>query len=138
VGQHQEEHIMLKTSILGGAALALLFALPANAADVKSEVVTAATHAGLAASATNIEGVHTHLHHTVNCLAGSGGAGFDAKQMNPCANTGNGAIADTTDAAKKKALENAQAKAMSGIKETNMAAAQKDATDTAAMLKADE
>ncbi|HEY4124775.1 MAG TPA: hypothetical protein VGM36_09185, partial [Rhizomicrobium sp.] len=91
----------MKTMILALAGALSLVAAQASAADVKSEIVTAETHAGLAAKATTLDGVHMHLHHALNCLAGPNGAGYDAKQMNPCANSGNGAIADTTDAAKK-------------------------------------
>jgi hypothetical protein len=127
---------MFKATVLGSALV--LMAAPALAADLKSEIVAAATHAGLAAQATNIDGVHMHLHHTLNCLAGPKGAGFDAKEMNPCANSGDGAIPDTSDATKKKALEAAAAKATSGIAETNFAAAQKIASDVEVMLKADE
>jgi hypothetical protein len=121
--------------MLGLAGALSLVAVQASAADVKSEVVNAETHAGLAAQATDLDGVHTHLHHALNCLVGPNGAGFDAKQMNPCANSGNGAIPDTTDAAKKKSLEAAADKARSGIAATDLAAAKKDATATAAMLK---
>jgi hypothetical protein len=125
---------MMKTATLLGAAFVL--AVPAMAADVNSEIVTARTHAELAAKAADLDGVHMHLHHTLNCLAGAGGDGFDAKQMNPCANSGNGAITDTTDAAKKKALQAAANDAKMGIAETSMAAAQKDATTTANALMA--
>ena len=111
---------MLKVIVLGSAT-AILLAGPANAADLKSEIVNAQTHAGLAAKATTIDGVHMHLHHALNCLAGPNGAGYDAKQMNPCAHSGDGAITDTADATKKKALEDAAAKATSGIAETNLA-----------------
>lgn len=107
-------------------------------ADVKSEITTAETHAGLAAKATALDGVHMHLHHAVNCLVGPSGKGFDAKQINPCANNGNGAIPDTTDAAKKAKLQAAVDKAESGIASSDLATAQKAATDTAAMLKTDE
>lgn len=129
----------MKTTILVTvAAGSLLLATGAYAADAKGEIVNAETHAGLAAKATDLDGVHMHLHHALNCLVGPGGVGFDAKQMNPCANSGSGAIPDTTDAAKKKSLEAAAAKATSGIAQTNLAAAQKDASEAAAMLKADE
>jgi len=107
-------------------------------ADAASEVVNAQTHAGLAAGSAKIEGVHTHLHHTLNCLVGPAGKGFDAKEMNPCANAGAGAIPDTADAAKKAKLEAAADKARAGLAATDLAAAQKAATDTAAMLKAAE
>lgn len=128
---------MLKISILCGAAV-LLAASAANAADVKGEIVAAETHANLAAQATAIDGVHMHLHHTLNCLVGPGGMGFDAKQMNPCANSGNGVIPDTTDAARKKSFEAAATKAQAGIAQTNLADAQKTASAIATMLKADE
>ena len=130
----------MKTLVLcvAAAGIVSLSALPASAADVKGEIVTAETHAGLAAKASDLDGVHMHLHHTLNCLVGPNGAGFDAKQMNPCANSGSGAIPDTTDAAKKKSLQAAADKAKDGIAQTNIATAQKDANDVAAMLKADE
>ena len=128
----------MKITILALAGALSLIAAQANAADAKSEIVNAQTHAGLAAKATAIDGVHMHLHHALNCLVWPNGTGFDAKQMNPCANSGNGAIPDTADAAKKKSLEAAAAKAASGIAATDLAAAQKDATETEAMLKAVE
>ncbi len=66
------------------AAAVLLF--PAAAfADAHSEIVNATEHAGYAAAAADIAGVHAHLHHALNCLVGPGGNGFDAKELNPCA-----------------------------------------------------
>ncbi len=128
---------MHKTILFAMAAGAgAMFALPALAADARGEIMTAATHADLAAQASDLDGVHTHLHHTVNCLVGPGGAGFDKTQLNPCVNSGNGAIPDTTDAAKKKSLEAALAKANAGIATTDVKAAQADATATAAALRA--
>jgi hypothetical protein len=119
------------------AALSLLALLPMAArADMHGELVTATTHADLAGQAANIDGVHAHLHHALNCLVGANGSGYDAKQMNPCANAGNGVIPDTTDAAKKTALQAAAKKAEAGIAETDLAKAKADATATAAALKA--
>lgn len=112
-----------------------LAAFPAGAADVSGEINVAAQHAGLAARASDLATVHTHLHHTVNCLVGPGGAGFDAKELNPCANSGNGAIPDSSSASMKQALEAALAKANSGLATNDVAVAQKDADATAAMLK---
>jgi len=123
-------------SVIGAAIMSFAPVLHQALADVASEVVNAATHAGLAAGSANLGDVHMHLHHTLNCLVGPGGAGFDAKQMNPCANAGTGAIPDTTDAAQKKLLEAAAAKAREGIASADLATSQKDAADTAAMLKA--
>ena len=77
------------------AASAMLLASPVLGANSASEITNAAMHAGLAAQASDIAAVHAHLHHTVNCLVGPGGAGFDLKELNPCANTGGGAIPDS-------------------------------------------
>ena len=117
------------------AASGLLVVAPALAADAGGEITNAATHAGLAAQASDIGGVHMHLHHAVNCLVGPSGAGFDSKEMNPCANSGKGAIPDSSDPQTKQQLEAAVAKANSGIAATDLAAAQKDASDSAGILK---
>jgi hypothetical protein len=117
-----------------GAATALL--LPTLAfADGHSEIVNAGMHAGFAAGSPDIGGVHAHLHHTLNCLVGPGGNGFDAKEMNPCANAGSGAIPDTADAGKKASLVSAASKAREGLASNDLAAAQKDASDARALLK---
>jgi len=126
---------MMKSTVVIGCVGVLFFVSPALAADASGEITNAAMHAGLAAKASDIAGVHTHLHHAVNCLVGPGGAGFDAKEMNPCANTGGGAIPDWTNASTKQKLEDALAKANSGIAATDLAAAQKDASAAAAVLK---
>ncbi len=77
-------------------------------------------------------------HHALNCLVGPGGTGFDATQMNPCANSGSGAIPDTADAAKKKILETAADQARSGIAATDLAKAQAAATKTGNTIKTAE
>ncbi|HEX4105207.1 MAG TPA: hypothetical protein VHX92_03150 [Rhizomicrobium sp.] len=113
------------------AALAgapLLIAATAFAADLGSEINNAQTHAGLAAQAADINGVHMHMHHALNCLVGPGGDGFDAKQMNPCAQSGGGAIPDEMDAAKKAKLTAAKADLTKGLAEMDIAAAKADAT----------
>jgi len=111
-------------------------ALATNAlADAASETVTAATHAELAAGASDLNGVHTHLHHALNCLVGPGGQGFDAKELNPCAQSGNGAIPDTGDSAKKSSLEAAVEKVRAGLAANDMKAAKADASAAGSMLK---
>jgi len=110
------------------AAAPLMLAATAYAADLGSEINNAAQHAGLAAAAANIDGVHMHMHHALNCLVGPKGDGFDAKQMNPCAQSGNGAIPDEMDAAKKAKLMTAVASLNKGIGESDIAAAKADAT----------
>ncbi|HEX2592989.1 MAG TPA: hypothetical protein VHL34_15930 [Rhizomicrobium sp.] len=119
------------------AALSLCALVPLKAhADGHGEIVTAMTHADLAGKAADIDGVHMHLHHALNCLVGPSGAGYDAKQMNPCANAGNGAIPDTADAAKKAALQEAAKSAAAGIAETDVAKAKADAAAAASKLMA--
>jgi hypothetical protein len=133
------KNLYLKTiipTVVGAAFMSFAPVINQALADGPSEIVTAATHAGLAAGSGKIDGVHAHLHHTLNCLVGPKGEGFDAKQINPCAHSGSGAIPDTADAAKKKALEAAADKAREGIAATDLATAQKDATATQNMLKA--
>lgn len=127
-----------KHMLIGAAVAAALF-LPATAwADAHSEIVNAGMHAGFAAGAPDIAGVHAHLHHTLNCLVGPNGNGYDAKELDPCAQAGHGAIPDTADADKKTALEAAAAKARAGIASGELAAAKQDATDARAMLKKEE
>jgi hypothetical protein len=126
----------LSALTLVGAAAFLIATYPARAdEDVGKEVGTAATHAGMAAGATDMKTVQMHLHHTVNCLVGPAGAGYDAGEANPCKGQGNGAIPDTKDAAKLASLNQALAKANAGLKETDMAAAQQDATASYGLLK---
>jgi hypothetical protein len=123
--------------LIGAAIAALTLApLPVLAADVAGEISTAATHATLASEAGALDGVHMHLHHTLNCLVGPGGTGFDAKQINPCAGSGSGAIPDTSDATKKKELGEAANTVRAGIAASDMTTAKKAASDAATELKA--
>jgi hypothetical protein len=118
--------------ILIAAAVAML--LPSAAfADIAAELNTAQTHAGLAAKAPNIDGVHMHMHHAINCLEGPNGADFDKTNANPCAAQGNGAIPDA-DAAQKAKLTAVVATLKAGLASSDMAAAGKDATDAAAAI----
>jgi hypothetical protein len=92
------QHPVFTSDLPLSAVIAVIgIALPvyAFAADPAQEAATAAVHAGLAAQAATIEQVHMHLHHTVNCLVGPKGQGFDAKEANPCQKLGDGAIPDT-------------------------------------------
>ena len=116
-------------------ALAIGFSSQALAGDAAKEASTAGMHAGLAATQSSIDAVHMHLHHAVNCLVGPKGQGYDAGQANPCAKDGDGAIPDTKDSAAKAKYEKAAADAEAGIKATDLAAAQKAASETAAALK---
>ena len=122
---------------LAGIVTGMLIALPASAqaADPAQEAATAGQHAGLAAHGARIEQVHMHLHHTVNCLVGPKGQGFDAKEANPCQKLGNGAIPDTADQASKAKLTAALAKAQAGLKSDDLTAAKKAATEAQAALR---
>lgn len=135
--RQNSRHNSMKTFAIAAAfaAAAAFWPMAANA-DSASEAVTAATHAGLAAKSADINGVHTHLHHALNCLVGPGGAGFDKTNINPCANAGKGAIPDATDADTKTSLEAAAEKARAGIASNDVATAKNDATDVEEMLKA--
>jgi hypothetical protein len=117
-------------TIFAFAAVAGFTAAPALA-DVAGELAIAQTQAGMDSKATALNGVHTHLHHVVNCLVGPGGTGYDSSAANPCSKAGKGAIPDSTDAAQKAKLEKAVASAQSGIAATELAAAQKDAAAAA-------
>jgi len=105
------------------------------AADLKAEIATAGQHAGLAAGGADIATVHMHLHHAVNCIVGPNGAGFDAKELNPCQNQGAGALVDATNATTKSSLQTALTQAQAGIATGDLATAQKDAASAAATLK---
>ena len=125
-----------RLSLVRVAAL-LVAALPASAfaADAAKEAAAGEMHAGLAAKAATIEQVHMHLHHTVNCLVGPKGQGFDAKEANPCQGLGDGAIPDAADAATKAKLNTALTHAQAGLKSADLAAARQAATETQAALK---
>lgn len=125
----------MKTTMLALAGVFSLIALQANAADVRGEIINANEHAEFAAQATDLKDVHMHLHHTLNCLVGPNGVGFDAKELNPCAGSGNGIIPDTADPAKKKPFQAAAEKAKTGIAENDFGKAKKIAEDLSAMLK---
>src|SRR5580698_563362 len=132
------QHPVMRSDLPLSAVIAVMgFALPvyALAADSAQEAATGAVHAGLAAQAATIEQVHMHLHHTVNCLVGPKGQGFDANQANPCQKLGNGAIPDTTDPAMKAKLTAALAKAQKGLKSDDPTAAKKAATEAQAALQ---
>jgi len=124
----------MKKILLAASAVAL-FATPAFA-DLAAELSTAQTHAGMAATQTDIAMAHKHLQHAVNCLVGPSGAGFDAAAGNPCGKAGNGAIADTTDAAQKAKLEKIASDAKMGVANADLAGAQASAKATADAIAA--
>jgi len=76
------------------AACAALVMSPVYAS-ADQEITTAIEHAGFAAKAKDLQHVHLHLHHVMNCLVGPNGGAFDASAGNPCKGMGNGAYNST-------------------------------------------
>ena len=120
------------------AVMAAFYALvslsPLALADGPEAVATAAQHAGLAAAAGELAGVRRHLHHTLNCLVGPDGEGFDASAGNPC-NSAGGAIPQTADAAARGRLEQAAATVRSALGNDNVAAAKETAMSVQSSLE---
>ena len=106
--------------VVGGLALLFTSCPAARAADVGKEIATAAQHAGYAAESTAIGMAYAHLHHTISCLVGPHGAGFDVKELNPCKDLGNGAIPDTADTTRVKSLRAALAIAEAGLRSDDL------------------
>ena len=119
---------------IGALAAAALLPMAALA-DGPQEIRTATQHAGLAAGAGEAAAVKMHLHHTVNCLVGPMGQGFDASAGNPCNGQGAGAIADTADAATKTKLQAAAAKARDSIALNDVGQLKTAAGDVQKMLQ---
>ena len=115
-------------------ALTALLASPAFAADLRGEIVNAGEHAEYAGEASTIDEVHFHLHHSLNCLVGPKGDGFDRTQMNPCVNSGNGIIPDETDPKLIAVFQSAAAKERAGLASNDLAAAKADATEAAKLI----
>jgi hypothetical protein len=117
-------------------AIAMLPLAAFAAGDAAKETTTAATHASLSAKADSLKMAHAHLHHTLNCLVGPKGHGYDAKAENPCKDMGDGAIPDTTDAANKKSLEHVAAQARAALRSESLETVQKDAAKINSELSA--
>lgn len=109
------------------AAIATLPLVAIAAGDASQEITTAAIHASLSAKADSLKMAHVHLHHTLNCLVGPKGRGYDAEAGNPCKSMGDGAIPDTADAAKKKSLENVAEQTRAALTSESLEAVHKDA-----------
>lgn len=127
------------TAILIGVAMAAASAVPTSggalAADLGKEVATATFHAGLAAGAKDLKTARMHLHHVLNCLVGVDGGAYDAAEMNPCKDQGNGAMIDTSDETQRKTLQTAIDQAKAGATTTDLDGAVKAASDTQTTLK---
>ena len=119
------------------AVISALLTFPIAAyADAKSEIATAAQHAGLAAAATALRQTHMHLHHVMNCLVGPGDGDFDKSNTNPCAQQGKCAFPDEGDPEIKTKLQNAMSAAADGIASKDIATAKKNAATVESLLNA--
>ena len=119
------------------AVISGLLTLPIAAyADAKSEIATAAQHAGLAATAPDLAQTHMHLHQAMNCLVGPQDADFDKTNTNPCAQQGKGAFPDESDPEIKTKLQNAMSAAADGIASRDVATAKKNAATAESLLNA--
>ncbi|MGH7224584.1 MAG: hypothetical protein ACRELF_15270 [Gemmataceae bacterium] len=125
--------LMSSTALLG--ALLLSSAALAQAGDAAKELATANTHAQLSAASQSVEVATMHLHHTINCLVGPHGRGFDAAAGNPCKGMGDGALRDSP----KKSDMHAKAMralmaARHGIAAKDLPALHKAASDVISIL----
>lgn len=121
--------------VLAAASIMLTTTVPATAQDAEEEISIAAQHAGLASNGAEIAEVHDHLSHTVNCLVGPEGVGFNAAAGNPCDGMGAGAIADTSDPDTRAVLESALTSALSGLGSQDIVTAKDAASRTQEALE---
>jgi hypothetical protein len=92
--------------------------------DVKTQIKTAITHAGFAASGAALGYVQQHLGHTLNCIEGPKGKNFNASWGNVCEGQGSGILVDLKAAPGGAALmpdaEKADTMALAGLKTKNL------------------
>lgn len=84
---------------------------------VADQLQTARTHATFSARSEVMRDVLWHLGHVVNCLEGSRGKNYDAKNDNPCQGQGSGIIPDLESAA--RGTQTGAAKALDVAREAN-------------------
>lgn len=130
--------------LLGLAASAAMIAVaaadapaaPAAAPDAAAEISTALAHAQMALAGKDVNEVHMHLHHVINCLVGPAGKQFDAKEENPCKGMGNGALNDVGGkSAQHKQLAEALDEAEEGLGKSDQKQAQNEAQETIEALQ---
>ena len=117
-------------SLIAGAASGQYGDYPQPAAgggDLRTQILTAVTHARFAASAETARNVREHLTHVVNCLEGPRGRNYDQAPGNPCQGQGNGIMPDIRTAqggaAWMPVVEAATDLALKGVKATETATA---------------
>jgi len=110
----------------------------AAAPAVQTQIKTAITHAGFAASGSAMGYVEQHLGHTLNCLEGSKGKNFNQSWGNVCEGQGNGILTDLKAASGGAAFmvlaEGADSLAVAGTKSKNLDEAKNAAKGVAALL----
>lgn len=129
---------MMKRSLMAIVAAASLFTLTLAfaAGDAAKEIATAQVHAQMAATVKDINMVHAHLHHVLNCLVGPKGKLFDSSAEDPCKGMGDGALNDLGNSPKVRAkLEMAIKHAERGTRETSYKKAHAAALKAEALLK---
>ncbi len=116
----------LQKMTLGLLCAGLFTVLPLAAhADLANEISTAADHAKLSTQAPTLKVAQLHLHHTLNCLVGAKGHGYDAKAGDPCSGMGKGAIADATSAKTKRMLEHVAAHVHTALRNRRLSTVKK-------------
>jgi len=78
-----------------------------------------------------IEDVHNRMQRAINCLEGPKGPNFDATVLNPCADSGNGVIPDSPDAARNAKYKEVVEKLKAGLAITDRQAGFQVALDAA-------
>ena len=135
----RQSHPAPRSILLLAGLLTLIAGAAAQAEDgttspVAQEIAMAANHAGLAAMSPDLKTLRMHLHHTLNCLAGPNGMGYDASQANPCQGLGMGALMDTSPEA-KGFIQAAAAKADTALKTDNLPIARNEAVELKSFLE---
>jgi hypothetical protein len=124
--------LLALTGIFSVLSVAVAFA----AGDAAKQIATAEVHAQMASATKDINMVHAHLHHVINCLEGPKGKQFDPKAEDPCKGMGDGALSDLHGSPNVRAkLEMAVKAAERGIHENNYRKAHDAAVKTAALIK---
>jgi hypothetical protein len=114
-------------------------AAPSPVERARSQLTTAKTHAGFAASAGSLGGVHLHAGHAVNCLVAADDKRFDKQWGNVCEGQGSGALVDLKAAGARgadamKIAEEAARAGAEALSKTDLGAAQAGARKLAGLV----
>lgn len=128
-------------AVAASVALGSTLSLTAMAApgSANKEIATAIIHANVASQITNLDGVHLHLHHVLNCVLGPHSSQYSAAAEKlsayKCVGLGNGALPDSHDPAVRGDLQQAVKLADRGIQANHFDAAHQAAVGALAELK---